>query len=118
MLRAARAIRNLASEYASRAEAAIARRRAGGAESLVPPRVATAGSAPERSARPFERETVGARYQHGVEIEDRLYNYVLYPGTGDALCVHFSAFFGEWGIDASGARSSRDTFTASGCSGR
>ena len=52
---------------------------------------------PARLDMPFERENVAATYQFGTEIEGRLYNYVLYPGTGDALCVHFSAFFGDWG---------------------
>jgi pimeloyl-ACP methyl ester carboxylesterase len=52
---------------------------------------------PPRADVPFAREHVAATYQFGVEIEGRLYNYVVYPGTGDALCVHFSAFFGDWG---------------------
>jgi dienelactone hydrolase len=45
----------------------------------------------------FDRDAALASYQRGVEIDGRLYNYVFYPGDGDALCVHFSAFFGEWG---------------------
>lgn len=44
----------------------------------------------------FDRDAVLADYRSGIEIENRLYNYVLYPGD-EALCVHFSAFFGEWG---------------------
>jgi pimeloyl-ACP methyl ester carboxylesterase len=54
-------------------------------------------SLPQRPGAPFSRELVTGTYQFGVEIEGRLYNFVLYPGTGDALCVHFSAFFGDWG---------------------
>src|SRR4051794_17997073 len=51
---------------------------------------------PPRSGN-FDRDTALATYQRGVEIEGRLYNYVFYPGGGDALGVPFSAFFGEWG---------------------
>jgi len=43
------------------------------------------------------RDRVLAQYGHELEIEGRRYTYVLYPGTGGALAVHFSAFFGEWG---------------------
>ena len=46
---------------------------------------------------PFDRDAALDAYKRGVEIEDRLYNYVLYPGDSDVLCVHYSAFFGEWG---------------------
>jgi len=53
-------------------------------------------SLPPRRGR-FDRDAALAGFQHGVTIEDRLYNYVLYPGDSDVLCVHFSAFFGEWG---------------------
>ncbi len=38
-----------------------------------------------------------AAYARTVRIEGRDYTYVLYPGTGPALGIHFSAFFGEWG---------------------
>jgi pimeloyl-ACP methyl ester carboxylesterase len=55
-----------------------------------------AGPFPPRTGD-FDRDAALATYQRGIEIEDRLYNYVFYPGAGDALCVHFSAFFGEWG---------------------
>lgn len=95
--RVARSTRNLASEYASRAEAALVRRGSRRTDALVRPGPGGRGAAPQRAREPFDRESVAATYQHGVEIEGRLYNYVLYPGTGDTLCVHFSAFFGDWG---------------------
>lgn len=50
-----------------------------------------------RTRVPFAREEAMAAFAHDVEIEGRRYQYVLYPGTGDTLCVHYSAFFGEWG---------------------
>jgi pimeloyl-ACP methyl ester carboxylesterase len=50
-----------------------------------------------RDQVPFARDEVLATFQHEVEIEGRPYRYVLYPGHGDTLAVHFSAFFGEWG---------------------
>jgi pimeloyl-ACP methyl ester carboxylesterase len=49
--------------------------------------------APSRAVDPFDYGCASASFQHPVEIEGRLYNYVFYPGTTDALCVHFSAFF-------------------------
>jgi predicted esterase len=61
---------------------------------LAPPSESSQQDAP-RGGR-FDRDAALARYRHGVEVEGRLYNYVLYPGD-EALCVHFSAFFGEWG---------------------
>ncbi len=51
---------------------------------------------PERRSGRFDRDRVLSNYRRGIELEGRLYNYVLYPGE-EALCVHFSAFFGEWG---------------------
>lgn len=51
----------------------------------------------QRSRSPFVREEVMRAHARRVSIEGRDYTYVLYPGTGDALGVHFSAFFGEWG---------------------
>lgn len=50
---------------------------------------------PRRGA--FRYEKARRRYQHPAVIEDRLYNYVFYPGDENVLCIHFSAFFGEWG---------------------
>jgi pimeloyl-ACP methyl ester carboxylesterase len=65
-------------------------------EGLAPPS-AEAGAGAELARRGrFDRDMALARYRHAVELEGRLYNYVLYPGD-EALCVHFSAFFGEWG---------------------
>jgi pimeloyl-ACP methyl ester carboxylesterase len=63
------------------------------AEGLVRP--GPASPLPARRGR-FHRDHVLATYKRGSEHEGRLYNYVLYPGD-EALCVHFSAFFGEWG---------------------
>jgi hypothetical protein len=51
----------------------------------------------DRIARPFLRDAVLARCSGVRTIEGRDYHFVYYPGTGSALCVHFSAFFGEWG---------------------
>jgi pimeloyl-ACP methyl ester carboxylesterase len=45
----------------------------------------------------FEREAVLASFGHTVVIEGRTYPYVLLPGSGSTLCIHYSAFFGEWG---------------------
>ncbi len=67
-------------------------------ETLAPARPAPVPSAQTpRRAGEFDRDAALAAYKSGVEIEDRLYNYVLYPGDSDVLCVHYSAFFGEWG---------------------
>ncbi len=60
-------------------------------------RAAGAEGARLRREAPFAREEVLAAFGHTTEIEGRRYDYVLYPGTGDTLCVHYSAFFGEWG---------------------
>lgn len=46
---------------------------------------------------PFARDEALSAFGHETEIEGRRYTYVLYPGSGDTLCVHYSAFFGEWG---------------------
>lgn len=54
-------------------------------------------SADVRRTQPFEREVALRAFGHSVTIEGRSYPYVLLPGTGDALCVNYSAFFGEWG---------------------
>lgn len=51
----------------------------------------------DRGIAPFSRDEVMATYARTVEIEGRQYTYVLYPGTGSTLAIHFSAFFGEWG---------------------
>lgn len=45
----------------------------------------------------FSHERISRSYQHSMELEGRVYNYVHYPADADVLCVHFSAFFGEWG---------------------
>jgi predicted esterase len=50
-----------------------------------------------RGVAPFARDEVMAAFARQVRIEDRDYTYVLYPGTGPTLAIHFSAFFGEWG---------------------
>jgi hypothetical protein len=52
---------------------------------------------PSRARDPFDYPTVRDAFQHPITIEDRLYNYVYYPGETDALAIHFSAFFGAWG---------------------
>lgn len=51
----------------------------------------------DRALRAFDREWVLSACGRTAEIEGRCYPYVLLPGTGDTLCVHYSAFFGEWG---------------------
>lgn len=55
------------------------------------------GVSTARRRGPFAHERVTRSFQHSIEIEGRLYNYVHYPADSDVLCVHFSAFFGEWG---------------------
>src|SRR3954453_8180058 len=50
-----------------------------------------------RDRVPFPLGAVLETYLRQVEIEGRSYGYVLYPGHGDGLAIHFSAFFGEWG---------------------
>jgi hypothetical protein len=59
------------------------------------------GGTRDRLAERFDYGRVSGSFQHPIEIEGRLYNYVFYPGRTDALCVHFSAFF-----EASGERRS------------
>lgn len=54
---------------------------------------------PDRHSEPFDFERMAGSYLHSVTIEDRLYNYVLYPGDSSVLVLHFSGFF-----DAAGAR--------------
>jgi pimeloyl-ACP methyl ester carboxylesterase len=61
---------------------------------LAPPSDASPKDAPRKGR--FDRDAALASYREGIELDGRLYNYVLYPGE-EALCVHFSAFFGEWG---------------------
>ena len=51
----------------------------------------------DRASREFDRELVLSTCGRTAEIEGRIYPYVLLPGTGDTLCIHYSAFFGEWG---------------------
>jgi predicted esterase len=45
----------------------------------------------------FEREAVLGSFGRQTVIEGRTYPYVLLPGRGTTLCIHYSAFFGEWG---------------------
>lgn len=65
------------------------------AELLDLPRSRTLTVADRAAA--FEREAVLGSFGHKVVIEGRTYPYVLLPGSGSTLCVHYSAFFGEWG---------------------
>ena len=58
---------------------------------------APASGAWSRRQAPFQREVVLRDFGHVVTIEGRRYPYVLLPGRTDTLCVHYSAFFGEWG---------------------
>jgi pimeloyl-ACP methyl ester carboxylesterase len=51
----------------------------------------------DRATRPFDREAVLAAFGATTTIEGRVYPYVLIPGRGHSLCIHYSAFFGEWG---------------------
>ncbi|MEA2313565.1 MAG: hypothetical protein QOI03_257 [Solirubrobacteraceae bacterium] len=51
----------------------------------------------DRVARSFEREAVLGAFGHEAVIDGRTYPYVLLPGSGSTLCIHYSAFFGEWG---------------------
>ena len=53
--------------------------------------------ADDRISRPFDRDAVLTACGHTATIEDRSYPYVLLPGAGQTLCIHYSAFFGEWG---------------------
>lgn len=92
-----RTIPRLVAGYVDRWDARLARRRDSQARTLVAPGATALPDPSERMHTDFDRSLVADRYQRGVDLEGRLYNYVLYPGTGDALCVHFSAFFGEWG---------------------
>jgi pimeloyl-ACP methyl ester carboxylesterase len=55
------------------------------------------GVSTEERGGQFAHERIPRFFQHPLELEDRLYNYVHYPAASDVLCVHFSAFFGEWG---------------------
>jgi pimeloyl-ACP methyl ester carboxylesterase len=57
----------------------------------------TGNDADERLRRPFDRESALRDFGHVVTIEGRRYPYVLLPGRGQTLCIHYSAFFGEWG---------------------
>lgn len=56
-----------------------------------------AGRAHDRRNEPFDYRRASTAFQHPLEIEGRLYNYVFYPGETDTLCIHFSAFFEESG---------------------
>jgi hypothetical protein len=51
----------------------------------------------DRISRPFDRDAVLTACGHTAMIEDRSYPYVLLPGAGQTLCIHYSAFFGDWG---------------------
>lgn len=59
-----------------------------------PARTITPG---DRTSRPFDRDAVLTACGRTATIEGRSYPYVLLPGTGRTLCIHYSAFFGEWG---------------------
>ena len=63
------------------------------AEDLVPAQPGRSPLPPRRGR--FHRDRALATYKRGVVLEDRL-DHVLYPGD-EALSIHFSAFFGEWG---------------------
>ncbi|HYM55375.1 MAG TPA: hypothetical protein VES97_08435 [Solirubrobacteraceae bacterium] len=54
-------------------------------------------TADDRASRAFDREAVLGAFGRKVVIEGRTYPYVVLPGRGSTLCIHFSAFFGEWG---------------------
>jgi pimeloyl-ACP methyl ester carboxylesterase len=54
-------------------------------------------SVDNRLSLPFDREAVLRSCGHVASIEGRSYPYVLFPGRGVSLCIHYSAFFGEWG---------------------
>lgn len=54
-------------------------------------------NAADRQSSSFDREWVLSTCGRTAEIEGRSYPYVLLPGSGDTLCIHYSAFFGEWG---------------------
>lgn len=49
----------------------------------------------ERETRAFDREYVLKNCSRIATIEGRDYPYVVLPGTGETLCIHYSAFFGE-----------------------
>ena len=51
----------------------------------------------DRSSRPFDRNEVLSACGRTATIEGRDYSYVVLPGNGQTLCIHYSAFFGEWG---------------------
>lgn len=51
----------------------------------------------DRRALPFDRDSVLRACGQTVMLEGRTYPYVLLPGRGRTLCIHYSAFFGEWG---------------------
>jgi pimeloyl-ACP methyl ester carboxylesterase len=53
--------------------------------------------AQDRLSLPFDRESVVRACGRTMSIEGRTYPYVLLPGNGRSLCIHYSAFFGEWG---------------------
>ncbi len=54
-------------------------------------------TAADRATGAFERETVLEAFGHKIVIDGRTYPYVLLPGRGSTMCIHYSAFFGEWG---------------------
>jgi pimeloyl-ACP methyl ester carboxylesterase len=72
-------------------------RRDAGDEDLVNEDASRSISAEDRASLPFDRESVLRACGHTAAIEGRSYPYVLLPGTGRTLCIHYSAFFGEWG---------------------
>jgi hypothetical protein len=53
--------------------------------------------AADRANRDFEREAVLGAFGRKTVIDGRTYPYVVLPGRGSTMCIHYSAFFGEWG---------------------
>jgi pimeloyl-ACP methyl ester carboxylesterase len=54
-------------------------------------------TAEDRLRLAFDRELVLRACGRTTRVEGRSYPYVVMPGRGDTLCIHYSAFFGEWG---------------------
>lgn len=51
----------------------------------------------DRASKLFEREAVLGAFGRKIAIDGRTYPYVVLPGRGSTLCIHYTAFFGEWG---------------------
>jgi pimeloyl-ACP methyl ester carboxylesterase len=54
-------------------------------------------TAADRAGSAFQRQAALRAFGHKAVIEGRTYPYVVLPGRGSTLCIHYSAFFGEWG---------------------